>query len=89
MLFACPSVYKKEIPDDILTAHRDWLKEVVNRGVVVSAGRRVPPVGGMIILRAEDEAEALALLSDDPFVVEGIAEYEPMGFAPTVGNLKG
>lgn len=89
MLFACPSTYKKEIPTDILTAHREWLKDAMARGAVLSAGRRDPATGGMIILRAEDRAAAMALLSEDPFVTEGIAEYDPMGFTPTMGDLKG
>ena len=32
---------------------------------------------------------AVAQLAQDPFVAEGIAEYDPMGFNPSIGELKG
>ncbi|WP_028028859.1 YciI family protein [Gemmobacter nectariphilus] len=89
MLFACPSVYKKDIPAETLAAHRTWLKAAVDSGAIVSAGRREPAIGGLIILRAESREAAVALLAQDPFVAEGIAEYDPMGFNPSIGELKG
>lgn len=89
MLFACPSTYQKEIPAETLVAHRDWLKAAIASGAVLSAGRRDPAVGGLILLRAENHDAAVALLAQDPFVAQGIAVYEPMGFTPSFGDLKG
>lgn len=89
MLFACPSTYLKDIPADTLAAHRDWLKAAVASGDIVSAGRRDPAIGGLILLRADSREAALALLAEDPFVTEGIATYDPMGFTPSIGELKG
>lgn len=89
MLFACPSTYKKDIPAEVLAAHRDWLKAAVASGTVISAGRRDPAIGGLILLRAESRAAAMALLAEDPFVTAGIADYDPMGFTPSIGDLKG
>ena len=89
MLFACPSTYKKEVPADILKAHRDWLQDALDKGAVISAGRRDPAIGGMILLRAESRDEALAILAQDPCTAEGVAEYDALGFNPTFGDLKG
>lgn len=89
MLFACPSVYKKAIDPEVLTAHRAWLEKAIDEGVILSAGRRDPAVGGLIILRAADQAAAQQVLAADPFAQHGIAEYETLGFNPSFGALKG
>ena len=89
MLFACPSTYKKEIPEAVLTEHRTWLGDALADGTVISAGRRDPAIGGLIILRAENRDAALAFLAADPFVIHGIADYDPMGYSPSIGELKG
>ena len=55
--------------------------------LVVSAGRRDPPVGGVVLLDAATEAEARELMADDPYVVQGLAEYRAVGWKPTRGAL--
>ncbi|MDO9527411.1 MAG: YciI family protein [Gemmobacter sp.] len=89
MLFACPSIYKKPVEPDVLDAHRVWLKQAIADGVIVSAGRRDPAIGGLIILRAENQAAAQAILAADPFTQQGVADYDTLGFNPTVGDIKG
>ena len=89
MLFACPSVYKKSIDPDVLDAHRVWLKQALADGVIISAGRRDPAIGGLILLRADSLAAAEAILAADPFSREGVAEYQAIGFNPSMGDLEG
>jgi uncharacterized protein YciI len=69
-------------------AHLTFLDGLEERGLVVSAGRQVPPVGGVVILDVASEEEAVAVMADDPYVKAGAAEYKPVGFAPTRGVTK-
>lgn len=89
MIFVCPSEYLKEITPEVLAAHRDWLRAGVEVGTVISAGRRDPATGGVIILRAPDTASARAFLEVDPFSQQGISRYDCIGYSPTLGNLEG
>jgi uncharacterized protein YciI len=56
--------------------------------LVVTAGRQVPPAGGVVILNVDDEARAREIMADDPYVVRGIAEYSATGWVPARGALK-
>ena len=67
--------------------HVRYLDELERRGLVVSAGRQNPPVGGIILFNVDSEAEARALLADDPYVLRGLADYEARGWTPTRGVL--
>jgi uncharacterized protein YciI len=89
MIFVCPSEYLKDITTEVLDAHRAWLRAAVASGHVLSAGRRDPATGGVIVLRAPDIASARAFLGGDPFSAEGLARYDCIGYAPTVGELQG
>ena len=68
--------------------HLAFLEGLFAQGTLVAAGRQDPPVGGMVLLDVADEAAARAVLTRDPYVVRGFAEYEARGWAPTVGALK-
>jgi uncharacterized protein YciI len=67
--------------------HQRFLDELERRGLVVSAGRQNPPTGGVILFNVDSEEEARALLSDDPYVLRGLADYEARGWTPTRGVL--
>lgn len=66
-------------------AHLAFLAGLNERGVVLVSGRRNPPVGGIIILDAEDLEQAKAIMADDPFATSGVARYEPYEFTPSMG----
>jgi uncharacterized protein YciI len=68
-------------------AHIAFVDELDRAGVLVSAGRQNPPVGGVIVLNVDTEAEAHALLAADPYVVQGLAEYAATGWTPVRGAL--
>lgn len=74
--------------DTARDAHMSFLDELEQRGLVVSAGRQNPPVGGMILFNVDSEDEARALLANDPYVLRGLADYEARGWTPTRGVLK-
>ncbi len=67
--------------------HLAYLQELESRGLVVTAGRQDPPAGGVVILAADSEAEAQELISQDPYVLRGLAEYRAIGWQPTRGAL--
>jgi uncharacterized protein YciI len=68
--------------------HLAYLDDLIGQGKLVAAGRQEPPVGGMVLLDVADEATAREVISQDPYVLRGIAEYEARGWNPTVGALK-
>jgi uncharacterized protein YciI len=66
-------------------AHRAWLKQWNQRGIVLASGPFVPRTGGGLLVRAPDEATIHQLRDGDPFVIEGMASYEIKVWAPTMG----
>lgn len=79
------------VPLDEVAKFRDehlaFLEGLVAQGTLVAAGRQEPPVGGMVLLDVADEAAAREVISHDPYVLRGAAEYEARGWNPTVGVL--
>jgi uncharacterized protein YciI len=73
--------------DEAREAHMRFLDGLGERKLVVSAGRQDPPVGGVVLLDAATEAEARDIMADDPYVVQGLAEYRAVGWKPTRGVL--
>jgi uncharacterized protein YciI len=51
-------------------AHRTYLKTLLDRGQLVTAGPWADDSGAMIIYRVADEPAARALLAADPYLIE-------------------
>lgn len=72
-----------KVPQDIvdfhLDAHVDWLQKAFDAGVFMAAGRKVPRTGGMLLSRASRE-ELDKSLAQDPFYVNGVAEFDVTEF---------
>jgi len=75
--------------DRVREDHMRFLDGLDDRRLVVSAGRQDPPVGGVVLLDVATEAEAMALMADDPYVLRGVARYEAIGWHPSRGVLAG
>jgi uncharacterized protein YciI len=69
--------------------HLTFVAQLEERGFSVTAGRQDPAVGGVILLDVDTEAEAQALIAEDPYVQRGLAEYTATGWHPTRGALAG
>ncbi len=67
----------------VVAAHVDWVNGLITRGVVRQAGRWGES-GGMMIIKAQDQAEAEALQQQDPFVTSGVVSYELARLDPDV-----
>jgi uncharacterized protein len=55
-------------------AHLDNLRPLVDRGKVVLAGPFTDGSGSLIVIDAEDEAQARAFANSDPYVTRGVFE---------------
>jgi uncharacterized protein YciI len=67
-------------------AHRAWVAAHIASGRFLMAGRREPREGGFILAADGDRAEYERIAAGDPFVAEGLAEYEVLEVHPTVGS---
>ncbi|MEV7393290.1 YciI family protein [Streptomyces sp. NPDC091215] len=89
-MFICLGKYTRPLAADdeeLITCHRAYLDELYARGELVCSGPRQPRVGGLIVVRTSDRAAAEALIAEDPFVEEGVAEYELLQFTATKAML--
>jgi uncharacterized protein YciI len=69
-------------------AHRAYLRGLKDTGVLIAAGPMNPRFGGLCLLRVPDaDPSALDAVRDhDPFVQNGVAQYELIGWAPVIGK---
>jgi len=75
--------------DKAREAHMTFLEGLEDRGLVVTAGRQDPPVGGVVLLDTDTAEEAVELMAADPYVQRGLATYVATGWIPTRGALAG
>lgn len=68
--------------------HRAYLATLHARGVLVASGPFEPRTGGAILLRfREGTADTPETIRDaDPYFQRGLAEYELLHWAPTIGH---
>lgn len=80
-----------EIVDQHLAGHRDFLKKYVDAGKIVTAGRKNPRTGGIIIIKAQELNEAQQIMSEDPFSIYKVANITITEMEPTLmtENFKG
>ncbi len=71
-------------------AHRAFLRELFEAGVLAASGPFTPVPGradgALLVLRADDEAGALAALDHDPFLLSGlIDDRRAQSWVPVTG----
>ncbi len=71
-----------------LEEHVKFLEKYYEMGKFVCSGRKNPRTGGIILLNAENLSEVEKIISEDPFNIHKIAEYEIIEFLPTKYNEK-
>ena len=83
-MFVAISVYQKPLEEvnQHSAEHATWIVKHYASGRFLASGRRVPPLGGVIIGRAESLEEFQAVLAQDPYQQHGIAQYEVFEFTP-------
>jgi uncharacterized protein YciI len=73
----------------VVEEHRTYLGELKQRGVLLASGPLDPRSGGALLLRVPSEGVLAALdriRDGDPFVRHGVAQYELLPWAPTIGR---
>lgn len=84
-LFAVVTNYLADSPavDAKRDEHLIWVKQQYDAGRFLISGRRIPAHGGVMVLRAADRSQAVALLGGDPYARAGLVEWRIYEFAPT------
>ena len=68
--------------DRHLEAHVAYLKQHYAQGHFIASGRKVPRTGGVILARVGSREALQAVLKQDPFHQNHLAEYEVIEFVP-------
>ena len=85
-MFIAILTYKKPLEDvdRFLQAHREYLAEHYAKGYFIASGPQTPRVGGVILIKAEKRTAVDAIIAQDPFNLNGIADYQIVEFTPTM-----
>ena len=85
-MFIAILTYKKPLSevDKYLQAHRDYLAEHYAAGDFIASGPQNPRIGGVIMIKATDSEAVNTIISQDPFHINGIADYQIVEFTPTM-----
>ena len=92
-MFIAILTYKKPIEkvDRFLQAHCDYLCEHYAAGDFIASGPQTPRIGGVIMIKADNREAVDSIIVQDPFNINGIADYQIVEFTPTMflnDNLK-
>ena len=92
-MFIAILTYKKPLEevDRFLQAHRDYLAEHYTAGDFIVSGPQTPRIGGVIMIKADNREAVDSIIVQDPFNINGIADYQIVEFTPTMflnDNLK-
>ncbi len=85
-MFIAILTYKKPLSevDRFLTAHREYLAKHYAAGDFIASGPQNPRVGGVIMMKADNRTAVNAIIAEDPFYINGIANYQIVEFTPTM-----
>lgn len=85
-MFIAILTYRKPLEevDRFLQVHRDYLAEHYAKGNFIASGPQNPRIGGVIMMKADSRAAVDAIISQDPFNINGIADYQIVEFTPTM-----
>ena len=81
-MFVIELIYKVDLAqiDAHMAAHVKFLKKYYAAGHFLVSGRKIPRDGGIIIAAGKTRAEIEAIVKDDPFVKNGLAEFRIIEF---------
>jgi len=69
--------------DKYLEPHIQYLEKYYSLQKFICSGRRNPRIGGVILCRTHNLKETEAIIVEDPFYINQIAEYEIIEFSPS------
>lgn len=84
-MFVIILTYTKPFPEveKHLTAHREFLGRYYDEGLFFCSGPQSPRTGGIILCRAADRKLVERVILEDPFHIEGVADYRIVEFEAT------
>ncbi len=85
-MFIAILAYKKPLSevDNYLSAHREYLAKHYAIGDFITSGPQIPRIGVVIMIKANNREAVDAIISEDPFYINGIADYQIVEFTPTM-----
>mgnify|MGYP000628022598 CR=1 FL=1 len=85
-MFIVSLTYKTELSevDKHIEDHIAFLEKYYANGNFIASGRKVPRTGGVILVQAPSKAEVEKIIQEDPFNIEGLANYEITEFLPSM-----
>lgn len=85
-MFIAILTYKKPLEevDCFLQAHCEYLAKHYAVGDFIASGPQNPRIGGVIMMKAANRAAVDSIISQDPFNINGIADYQIVEFTPTL-----
>ena len=80
--------YKRPLPDvdKHVEAHREWLRQNYAAGTFLLSGRQRPAVGGFILAAAIDRSRLDAILANNPYAKNDVADHEVIEVAPGMAD---
>jgi uncharacterized protein YciI len=84
-MFVIELTYKVDLTeiDAHMRAHMAFLNKHYAAGTFVVSGRKIPRDGGIIIATGKTRAELEAIVREDPFYSEGLADFRIIEFRPS------
>ena len=62
--------------DQHMADHVKYLKKYYKKNIFVASGRKVPRTGGIILALANSQEEVEAIIKEDPFYQNQLAEFD-------------
>jgi uncharacterized protein YciI len=72
-----------EVIDALVVEHRKYLDDCYKKSQLICSGPQIPRVGGVLIANVASVDEAREIAKNDPFSINGVAEYQFTEFSPT------
>jgi uncharacterized protein YciI len=66
--------------DACMKEHMVFLNACYHEGLFIASGRKIPRTGGIILSKGSSKEAVEALMRSDPFVAQGLAEFEVIEF---------
>lgn len=77
-LFVISLFYKSSLAevDQHLAGHNQFLTKYYANGTFICSGPKVPRTGGVIICKSDNYNNVEAIIQEDPFNINDVADYE-------------
>ncbi|CAD0220876.1 YciI family protein [Chryseobacterium sp. JV274] len=87
-MFIISLTYKSSIEnvERLIPQHNIFLNKHYESGRFIASGRKEPRTGGIIIANAESKNEIEQIISEDPFYIHQVADYDITEFIPSKYN---